>query len=329
MANVKNNRKLIVNVSVLLAVLLLSFLFWGQSYIFTVINFILIYIIATIGLDLLFGYSGQMSLGQAGFYAIGAYTSALLSRDLKVPVLPAMFLGALLATIVAVILAFPASKLKTYFLALVTIAFGEIVYCFIINSPGDITEGFTGLYGIPPLELFGFTFKSSIAYFYILLFFVALFMLIKENIVHSKVGRAFIAIRDNTEAAGGMGINVRKYKIMAFAISAFYTAFAGALYTHMVRFISPETFTQDNISVPLLTMVLFGGMASQWGPVIGAVIVTLVGELLQVTGTYQMIIYGVFVVVVLLFMPKGILHFFNELSVKIKHGKEKKKNAYC
>lgn len=320
-------KKIIINFVLVAAAALIPLLFMGKSYIFSVVNFILIYIIAASGLDLLFGYSGQISLGHAGFYAIGAYISSLMSRDLGVPVLVTMICGGILAALVAIALAFPASKLKYHFLSLVTIAFGEIMFLFIINSPGDITGGFSGVYGIPPLTLFGTAITSNMGYYYVLLVFTIIFLFIKYRIVNSKVGRAFIAIRDNSAAANGMGINVRKYRVIAFAISAFYTAFAGALYSHMIRFISPEVFTLDNISVPLLTMVLFGGLSSQWGPAIGAVVVTIINEMLQVTGTYRMIIYGVFVVIVLLFMPKGIMSFINNLIDKIKWKRGVKTNV--
>lgn len=323
----KITRSVAANLILIAIACIFPVFFLGQSYIFTVINFILIYVIASSGLDLMFGYSGQISLGHAGFYAIGAYGSALLSLKLGIPAIITMFLGAIIATIVGVILAYPASKLKYHFLSLTTIAFGEIIYLLLVNSPGNITEGFTGLYGIPMVTLFGFKFKSSLSYFYLLLFFTIIFMFVKHRIVKSKMGRAFIAIRDNTAAANGMGINVTRYRVIAFGISAFYTAFAGALYAHFIRFISPETFTSDACSVPLLTMVLFGGLASQWGPVIGAVVVTLLKELLQVTGSYQMIIYSVFIVVVLLFMPKGIISFVNEFIQKRTYRKELKSHA--
>lgn len=321
------HRSVAVNLILIAAACIFPVFFLGQSYIFTVLNFILIYVIASSGLDLMFGYSGQISLGHAGFYAIGAYGSALLSLKLGIPGIFSMFLGAVIATVVGVVLAYPASKLKYHFLSLTTIAFGEIVYLLLVNSPGNITEGFTGLYGIPVISLFGFRFKSSISYFYLLLFFTVLFMFVKTRIVNSKMGRAFIAIRDNTAAANGMGINVTRYRVIAFGISAFYTAFAGALYAHFIRFISPETFTSDACSVPLLTMVLFGGLASQWGPVVGAVVVTLLKEALQVTGSYQMIIYSVFIVVVLLFMPKGIISFLHEFKQKHTYRKELKNRA--
>ena len=312
---------------ILLVVVAISPQIIRSNYIYSVVNFILLYIIATSGLDLLFGYSGQISLGHAGFYAIGAYGSALMSLHWGLHPLITMFLAAVIATIVGVVLAYPASKLKYHFLSLCTIGFGEIIYQLIVNSPGDITSGFTGLYGIPAVTIFGLKLSKNIPIFYMLLVFVVIFMFVKQRIVHSKVGRAFIAIRDNTAAANGMGIDVTRYRVIAFGISAFYTAFAGALYAHFVRFISPETFTQEALSVPLLTMVLFGGLASQWGPVIGSVVVTIIKELLQATGTYQMIIYSGFIVVVLLFMPKGIMSFINGIVEKAKYKKAAKKGV--
>ena len=314
----KISHKILINLAAMVILCFLPLILGKSSYLFSVIDFILIYTIAAMGLDILFGYSGQISLGHAGFYAIGAYVSALLSKDLGFPVLASLLIAAIVSALVGMLLAWPASKLKGHFLALVTIAFGEIIYLLIIHSPGDVTQGFTGLYGIPKLTLFGFAFQSTVSYFYVLLFFVALFMFIKTRIVDSKVGRAFIALRDNHEAASGMGINIRKYRVTAFAISAFMTSVAGSLYAHLIGFISPETFTLNEISVPLVTIVLFGGLASQFGPVIGAVVVTLIGQLLQATGTYQMILYGLFIVIVLLFMPQGIVKFIRSIIEKLK-----------
>ncbi|MBR5471746.1 MAG: branched-chain amino acid ABC transporter permease [Oscillibacter sp.] len=320
----KKINKSTVATLILLVVIAISPVVVQSNYIYSVINFMLLYVIATSGLDLLFGYSGQISLGHAGFYAIGAYGSALMSLHWNLHPLITMLIAAIIATIVGVVLAYPASKLKYHFLSLCTIGFGEIIYQLIVNSPGDITSGFTGLYGIPAVTLFGFKLSKNISIFYMLLIFAIVFMFVKQRIVHSKVGRAFIAIRDNTAAANGMGIDVTRYRVMAFGISAFYTAFAGALYAHFIRFISPETFTQEALSVPLLTMVLFGGLGSLWGPVIGSVVVTLIKELLQATGTYQMIIYSGFIVIVLLFMPRGIMSFISGIAEKVKMKKEAK-----
>lgn len=292
-----------------LAALAVPFLLRESKYALLLYCMIGIYIISTSGLNLLLGYSGQMSLGQAGFYAIGAYTSAILSKDLGLPPLLTILIGALLASVVAVLLAYPASKLVYHFLALVTIAFGQIVYLLIIHSPGDITHGLTGIRKIPPVNLFGISFDTNFKFAFLIIALVLLFLYIKVRLIDSRIGRAFIAIRDDKIAANGMGIHVRKFRVLAFAIAAFFTATGGALYAHLVGYISPETFTADQ-SVLFLTITLFGGLGTVAGPVIGSVVVLCLREILQFAGTYQMIIFGGFIVLVLLFMPKGIAGFF-------------------
>lgn len=306
--------KLITLLTVALILICFPIVYPEQTYALMLMTFMGIYIIAVSGLDILFGYSGQISLGHAAFYAIGAYTSTILSMSFRIPVFLTILIGASFATIIGIIVAYPASKLVAHFLSLVTIAFGELIYLFIVHSPGDITKGFSGISNIPPLNLFGLKFNTPSRFYFVALFCVVLFLLIKTRIVNSRVGRSFIAIRDNTHAANGMGINVRKYKIMAFGISAFFTGFAGALYAHSVRFISPESFMNDQ-SVMFLTILLFGGVGSLAGPIIGAIVVSIIREFLQATGNYQMIIYGAFLVAVLLFMPKGIMNWISNAKI--------------
>ncbi len=273
------------------------------------------YTLAASGLDLLFGYSGQISLGHAGFYCVGAYGSALLSKHLGWPPTLTILLGTLIAVLIGIVLAYPATRLKHHFLSLATIAFAELMYLVVVHWD-TATSGFSGLTKIPALVLFGQKFNNSkngmANFYYLLLGVVILMLLVKQLIVKSKVGRAFVAIRESSEAANGMGVNVRKYRVMAFAVSAFFTALAGALYAHFTQYISPETFVMDT-SVRFLTVVLFGGMATLWGPVVGAVVIVIIQELLQVTGSYQMILYGIFIVLVLLFMPKGITNSLRDL----------------
>jgi branched-chain amino acid transport system permease protein len=150
---------------------------------------------------------------------------------------------------------------------------------------------------------------------------VAIFLVIKQRIVKSRVGRAFLAIRENPVAAGGIGINVQKYKIMAFAISAVYTGLAGALYAHFVGFISPETFTATQ-STMFMTMLLFGGMGTFSGPLIGAAVISVLNELLQTMGTYRMLVYGFFILAVLLYLPHGISGIIDIVRGKLAQRKE-------
>ena len=309
------NKALVAGLAV---VLILQPLIWRDlTYVILILNYVGIYVVASVGLDLLLGYSGQISMGQAGFYAIGAYTSSLLAMHFHLPVLLTMLAGALLAALVGVLLAYPASKLVFHFFSLATIAFGEIIYQLTIKAPGDITRGFQGLIGIPPLSFFGFKLNTYSRYFYFLMAIVFLTMLLKARIINSRSGRAFIAIRENSRAAGGMGINVRKYKVLAFGLSSFLTGLAGALYAHLVFFISPETFNADT-SVMFLTMVLFGGIGTYVGPVLGAVVVIVIREVLQSFGTYYMLIYGIFILISLVFLPKGVVSLFQKRERKRK-----------
>lgn len=276
----------------------------NNAYLMLILSLSGIFVIASIGLDLLFGYSGQISIGQAAFYAVGAYTSAILTTKLGVSVWLGMLAGGVLATIFAALVALPICKLVHMFLALVTIGIGELTHQAIINLP-DLTGSFTGVRAIPMPRIGDYVFNVT-SYYYIVLAVVVLSLLVKQRIVDSRIGRAFIAIRENTDAANAMGINVTYYKVVAFACSAAFTGIAGALYAHYIGFISPESFTLDQ-SVLFLTAVLCGGMGTFVGPIIGAVVITVINEAIQVLGSYQMLVYGIFIVVAVIYVPEGLV----------------------
>lgn len=265
---------------------------------------IAIYGIAVTGLDILYGYSGQISFGHAGFYAIGAYTSAILTTKHGVPPIVGILLAIVVSALGGLVVAFPASKLVKHFLSLLTIAFGSIVLVFIINARW-LTEGNGGIKRIPRVSLFGLTLQSRQHYFFFVLFFLVATLILKRNIIHSRMGRAFVAIKENAHAAAGMGINVRKYRILAFVISAALTGLAGALYAHLNAFISPDSFVATQ-STLFMTMLLFGGICTFIGPIIGASVLTYVQIAFQSLSTYQGLIYAVFVLVTLFWMPSGV-----------------------
>nr|WP_326214402.1 branched-chain amino acid ABC transporter permease [uncultured Oscillibacter sp.] len=285
-------------------VLLYPVLFPEQTYMHLIICTLGIYIIVNSGFDILFGYSGQISLGQAGFYAIGAYFSAILSKA-GLPVLLSMLLGASIAALVGYFLAIPCSKLVHHFLAIVTIGFGEIVRLLALNGPTSLTGGANGIGGIPTVSFFGFQLTSKGSYLYFVVALVVLGLIIKQRIVDSRVGRAMSAIKCNPDASEAFGMKLSTYKSMAFTISAFYAGIGGALYAHLVRFISPESFSADQSSM-FLVMILVGGMGTFCGPIIGSAIIIFVTEVLQQFGEYQMLIYGALIIFVLFFMPNGI-----------------------
>ncbi len=307
-AQLKSHRGSIIGVLLLAAI---AAFMLGDRYLSMILDFICIYTIAVTGLDLLFGYTGQVSFGHAGFYAIGAYCSALLSKNFGLTPVFTILVGALLAAVFGVIIAFPASRLVKHFLSLLTIAFGMMVYTFINSS--ELTNGASGITGIPKVRFFGFELSSYQSYFWLVLALVVLVIIAKRNIINSRVGRAFIAIRENPHAAAGMGINVAKYKIMAFAISAFMAGLAGALYAHMIHFISPDTFTKDQSNM-FMTMLLFGGISTVSGSLIGATAITVMMELLQEFAAYQTLIYACLILIVLFMLPNGVVG----LWVKVK-----------
>ncbi|MEG1012411.1 MAG: branched-chain amino acid ABC transporter permease, partial [Ruthenibacterium sp.] len=240
--------------AVLLLLLPLALNAAGFTYGVMILCFATLYIIATSGLDILFGYCGQISMGHAAFFAIGAYGSVMLHKYCGIPVIFTMIIASVLATIAGAILAYPCSKLVFHFLSLATIAFAEVVHTLLLNSPGNVTGNAVGMF-TDPISLFGFKLDHSTSFYYFGVAMMCLFLLAKYMMTRSKTGRAWIAIRENTHAANGMGIDVTRYKVSAFATSAFFTGFAGAMYAHLVRYIGPDTFTMKQ-SVMFVTMML-------------------------------------------------------------------------
>jgi len=279
-----------------------------KTYYALIIALFGIYAIVATSLDVLFGYTGQISLGHAGLFAIGAYSSALLTIKLGVPSLLSLVLGSAITALIGALIAIPASKLVKHFLSLLMIAFGQIIY-LIINSWTEVTGGSLGIMNIPYLNVFGFEVNSNLKGAIVIWVILAIVLLVKHRIIRSRVGNAFIAIRENTVAARGLGIDVQKYKVLAFAVSAAMTGLAGGLYAFLRGFISPETFNGTQ-SVLFMTMLLFGGITTLAGPVIGAIVLLLFKEVFQTFSTYQGLIYALFMLLVLFFFPNGIIGLF-------------------
>lgn len=310
----KKNKWQMLLVLVIAAALLL---FAQKTYYALVIALFGIYAIVATSLDVLFGYTGQISLGHAGLFAIGAYSTTLLTMRLGVPTLLALILGTIITAAAGALIAVPASKLVKHFLSLLMIAFGQIVY-LIINSWIDLTGGSLGIMSIPSLNVFGLQINTNFKNAVVIWIMLVLVLIVKNNIIKSRVGNAFIAIRENTVAAKGLGINVRKYKVIAFAISAAMTGLAGGLYAYLRGFISPETFNGTQ-SVLFMTMLLFGGMTTTAGPVIGACVLLFIKEAFQNFASAQGLIYALFMLLVLFFFPQGVVGIFKtikELLVK-------------
>ena len=311
----------VATILVVLPFLLMMIMGSGNDYGVMIVCIMLIYVLAVSGLDILFGYSGQVSLGHAAFFVIGAYTTGLLNMYFGTPLYITIPAAAIFSAIMGGLLAYPASKLKFHFLALATIAFGEITFNFLYVSPGGFTKDYLGIHVV------GISFlKNYTTWYYFLLFWVSLALLVKYFLVNSRTGRAFVAIRENTHAADGMGINVRWNKIVAFMVSAFYTGLSGALFVHFIKYISPET-AQQKQSVLFLTMLLFGGSGSMLGPIIGVVVVMILLEVIRPFQEYQMLLFGVLLLTVIIALPGGLYGGIKDAVVSYKRRKMAKSIA--
>lgn len=258
------------------------------------------------------GYAGQISLGHAAFFAIGAYTSGLLTTKAHFPPLPAFFLAILVAVFVAFLIGIPTLRLKGHYLAMATLGFGEIVYIF-LNASVDFTGGPSGFGQIPGIGIGNHLIESDLAYYVLVWIFVIIGLIFSLNIIHSRVGRALRAIHGSELAANTMGINTSKYKIQIFVISAVFASIAGSLYAHFVTFISPASFNLD-FSILLVTMVVVGGMSNVWGALMGTVLLGLLPEVLRRFRDYDILIYGAILMVILIFIPEGLVGIADKIG---------------
>lgn len=289
-------------IGLIVIVLLLPIISKG-SYLLSIGIFAGINALVATGLVILMGYAGQVSLGQAGFYGIGAYVSSILSLKLGLPVAISMFLAMLVSAIAAIVLAIPSLRLRGHYLAVATLGFGEIIYV-VLNEWGP--GGPSGFGDIPHLSLLGYTLTSSQEYFYLVWGCVIVVMIFSINLINSMTGRALRAIHGSEVASLAVGIDVVRLKIKVFILSALYASLAGSLYAHYITFISPSSFSLF-YSILVLMMVVIGGMSNLWGGIVGAVIITILPELLRYFKEYDILVYGFILTVSLLFMRKGIV----------------------
>ncbi|MGC2063091.1 MAG: branched-chain amino acid ABC transporter permease [Thermodesulfovibrionales bacterium] len=286
------------------------------SYVLTVGIFAGINALVAIGLCILMGSAGQVSLGQAGFYGIGAYVSSVLSIKCGLPVTLSMIAAMAVASFAAVLLAVPALRLKGHYLAVATLGFGEIINVMLNEwGPG----GPSGFGDIPHLTLFGYTLSSTTSNFYFTWICVAAVIIFSLNILNSRTGRSLRAMHGSETASIAMGLDTVALKIKVFILSAVYASLAGALYAHYVTFISPGSFSLF-YSVLALMMVVLGGITNVWGGLAGAIIITILPELLRKFEEFDVLVYGLILTLSLLFMRKGIVPLLIEKAVRLKGG---------
>ena len=263
-----------------------------------------IYVILASSLNITNGYTGLFSFGHAAFYGIGAYTAAILATRLGWPFALTLPAAGVVAAAVGAALALPTLRLSGIFLALVTIGFQEITYLVTLNWMG-LTRGPMGIPGVPPPALLGWEIASNRSEYYLVLAFVLLTLFVLARIVTSRLGRAFVAIREDELAAQACGVATFRAKVLAFVIATFFAGLAGALYAHHARFVSADSFRLDETFV-ILTMLIVGGLGSLLGPVLGAVLLVVLPEASRFLAEYRGVAYGVVLIGVILLRPEGI-----------------------
>jgi branched-chain amino acid transport system permease protein len=308
----------------------------GRSWV-RLLDLALLYVILALGLNIVVGYAGLLDLGYVAFYALGAYVYAWLSSPhfgLHLPFWAVLPLGAALAALFGVLLGAPTLRLRGDYLAIVTLGFGEIIRIFLnnLNAPINITNGPQGINLIDPVRLgsfdlsqshvlFGYTFTGIHLTYYLFLLFTLMVIFVSMRLEDSRIGRAWVAIREDEIAAAATGINTRNLKLLAFAMGAAFGGLAGGLFASFQGFISPESFNLME-SIMILCMIVLGGMGHIPGVIFGAVVLTLLPEALRYTGDWQrnlfgqiyidpadlrMLLFGLALVTVMLYRPAGLL----------------------
>jgi len=276
---------------------------FADNYILHVMARLFVYVLVALGLNLLVGYAGLVSLGHAAFFAIGAYTAAVLAESLHWPFAACVVAAAAVTAVIGYLLGLPCLRLSGLYLAMATLGFTLIVQEMLLQL-AVITHGSEGM-SVKPAVIFGFKFDSDYRKYYLLLIVTIAMIVFARNLVRGRTGRAFLAIRDNERAAEAMGVNLAQYKTIAFAISALYTGLAGALSAFLVGFLDPQEFSFF-LSIQFITIIILGGLASLLGSILGAGFLIILPELLAGLDVWQALVYGVIMVLTIIFMPFGL-----------------------
>lgn len=270
-----------------------------------------VYVIAGMGLNLTVGYAGQISLGQAAFLGIGSYTAALMAKA-GVPFPLIVLASASLCFVIGLALGFPALRLQHHYLAFATLGFNMLCYLVFRNEEW-LTGGTFGLNGIPRPDILGWPFTRTAEFYKLSVVVMLVLAALMAGLLRSPWGRAFAALRDNPIRAESVGINTTFYTLMAFAIGAAYAGVAGALFAPLVGLVEPASFSVAT-SLSMLLMVIVGGSGRFFGPAIGAVIVVLLPEWLRVAADWYLAIFGLAIVVMMVWLPGGLLSLPDRLA---------------
>jgi branched-chain amino acid transport system permease protein len=293
-------------IPIVLGIVVLSAPFWMRGYPIYLLSLIGIFGLVSIGLNLLTGYAGQISLGHAAFFAIGAYATGLLTKKAGLPFYLSLPVAGILATAIGAVAALPALRLKNLYLAIATLGFGVVVQKLLFEWQ-TLTGGGAGLEIAAP-RLGPFVLATETHMYYLIVAVAIVGTWGARNLARTGTGRAMVMLRESEIAASCIGINIAKYKVIAFSLSGFYTAIAGGLYCFLVRYINPESFNV-NMSIMFLSMIVIGGLGTIPGSLLGAVFYVLAPELFRGIKEAPGLIFGFSLMMVMILMPKGLWGF--------------------
>jgi branched-chain amino acid transport system permease protein len=274
-----------------------------DDYVIQLLNIAILNAIVVLGLNFVTGWTGQINFGQAAFYGLGAYATAIATKA-GLPWIATPLLSVALVLVASLVLGLPTLRLRTYYLAMTTIGFGEIIRLIIVYWE-PVTGGTSGLRAIPGIAVFGIGPRGLIQHYYLSLATLGVATLVAARIRHSALGRAMIATKDSEIAAEQSGVDTVRTKLFAFMIGAVYAGLAGCLYASSIRFISPDSFSGVQ-AVLLMTMLIVGGMGSITGCIVGALVLTMLPEVLRFLGQWYLVLYGLGVIIVIVLMPGGL-----------------------
>lgn len=289
----------------------------SSPYQLQLLTFVGINVLLALGLNMLMGYGGQISLGHAAFYGLGAYTTGVLTVHYQWSPWPALAAAIVLTIVSAFLIALPLLSLSGFYLGMGTLGFGMIGFA-IFRQWSSLTGGDSGLVGIPSLEIGPLSFASARSFFFLAWTVAILSLFLCERLINSRIGRALRAVHDSERAASSMGIDTGRLKVHIFVLSALLAAIAGFLYAHLVSFISPSSF-DFLVSVRMVTMVVIGGMASVWGSLLGAAVLTILPESLTVFTEYEMIVYGLVLIIIMIALPQGLVRGALDIYERARH----------
>lgn len=306
-------KKLHLILTAVAAVLLLVAPQFLKSYGVYLLTYWLVFIIATMGLNLTVGYAGQKSLGQAAFFGIGAYTVAILMKA-GISFWIGLPTAALICFVAGLLLGFPALRVQAIYLAFATLGFNTAIWLVMRNEEW-LTGGTFGINNIARPEIFGFSLEGNLPYYYLVLGITVLLGLLLGGLLRSPWGKAFTALRDNPIRAESLGIDIRSYTLLSFAIGAAYAGVAGALFASLVQFIEPAPFTVG-ASIMMYLMVVVGGPGYFLGPVVGAAVGVILPEWLRFAQAWYLFVFGAAVVLLMIWLPDGLLSIPDRIRAK-------------